>query len=55
MDLYQPRVDQFEACEEPGHLLPGAQGLRGGDALVVNPLRVRWDWWMSIAGWEIVR
>jgi hypothetical protein len=28
MDLYQPQVDQLKAGEEPGHLLPGAQGLR---------------------------
>jgi len=41
MHLHQPRLNQVEAGEEPGHLLPGAQGLRRGDALVVDPLRVR--------------
>jgi len=55
MDLHQSRVDQLEAGEEPGHLLPGAQGLRRGDALVVDRCAFAWDWWMSIAGWEIVR
>jgi hypothetical protein len=34
-------MQQFEAGEEPGHLIPGAQRLRRGDALVVDPLRVR--------------
>jgi len=41
MDLNEPGLDQVQAGEEPGHLLPGAQGLRRGDALVVDPLRVR--------------
>jgi hypothetical protein len=39
MHLDQARFDQIKAGEEAGYLLPGAQRLRRGDPLVVDPLR----------------
>jgi hypothetical protein len=50
MHLHQAGLDQFKAGEEPGHLVPGAQYLRRGDALAVDRWAFAWAWWMSIAG-----